>query len=93
MYFVFTYCLFAILFVCLESRGALRNGLKIWFVIITLVSVLRYDYSADYVGYIDDYNEAFIIGLVEGIIFQSDVFFLVCFSAICGDFCIFRRWD
>jgi hypothetical protein len=41
--------------------------------------------------HIDDYNEAFIIGLVEGIIFQSDVFFLACFSAICGDFCIFRR--
>ena len=54
MYFVLICCSLAILFAWQESRGALRNGLKIGFVIITLVSALRYDYGADYLGYIDD---------------------------------------
>lgn len=58
MYFVFTCCIIAILFAWLESRGSLRNGLKIGFIIITLVSALRYNYGTDYLGYIEDFYEA-----------------------------------
>ena len=56
-----------------ESRGALRNGLKIGFVIITLVSALRYDYGADYLGYIEDYNEALSYSIADYLRFNEDI--------------------
>lgn len=73
MYFVLICCSLAILFAWQESRGALRNGLKIGFVIITLVSALRYDYGADYLGYIEDYNEALSYSIADYLRFDEDI--------------------
>ena len=58
MYFVFGCCLIAIIISWFESKGSLKSGLKIGFIIITLISAIRYDYGGDYLAYIDDFKEA-----------------------------------
>lgn len=46
----------AMLFAYLEDKGALKNGLKIAFVVITTYMAIRYDYGNDYLGYLEGFN-------------------------------------
>ncbi|MBO7226092.1 MAG: EpsG family protein [Bacteroidales bacterium] len=73
MYFVFICCLVAILFAWFESKGLLNNGLKIGFIVITLVSALRYDYGCDYLGYIEDFKDASSYSIIDILTFNEDI--------------------
>ena len=48
--------LLALLFTYLESRGRLRGGMKMGFVLVTVLGVIHYDYGNDYMAYYDIYR-------------------------------------
>lgn len=48
--------LLAFLFTILDSRKLLRGGMALGFTLITLVSIIRYDYGNDYMGYYSDFD-------------------------------------
>lgn len=73
MYFVLTCCLLAIFLAYLDSKGSLKNGLRIGFAIITLVSALRYNYGSDYLSYIDDFKEASYYTILDYISFNENI--------------------
>jgi hypothetical protein len=54
---VLSFSLIALFLTYLESRARFKYGFLLGFVIITLVSALRYDYSNDYWGYYDFFRE------------------------------------
>jgi hypothetical protein len=51
MYVLLFFSLFTILLTHLESKGQLKNGMAIGFVIMTILAVIRYDYGNDYMNY------------------------------------------
>ncbi len=54
---VVAFCsLMALLLTYLESSGKLRDGMKIGFILITLLGVIHYDYGNDYMAYYDIYK-------------------------------------
>lgn len=73
MYFVLSCCIISIFLAWRESKGHLKNGLKIGFIIITLVSALRYDYGADYLGYINDFKEASYYTISDYLSFNENI--------------------
>ena len=57
MQVVFIVSLIALLFAILDSTGRQRSGLKIAFVIITVLSCLRYNFGNDYPSYMKEFLE------------------------------------
>lgn len=55
MYTVLLCSLLALLFTYLESKHILRDGMKIGFILVTLLGVIHYDYGNDYLNYYDIY--------------------------------------
>ena len=55
MYVLLFFSLFTILLTHLESKGQLKNGMAIGFVIMTILAVIRYDYGNDYMNYYRSY--------------------------------------
>ncbi len=46
----------AVLLTFLDSRGLLKHGMKLGFLLVTVVAALRYDYGTDYLSYLEDYE-------------------------------------
>ena len=56
MYFLALFSVIAILLTFFEGRGKIRNGMLIGFIIIVLISAIRYDYGNDYWSYYDKFQ-------------------------------------
>lgn len=63
--------LFAWFFTILDSKKILKGGMALGFIIITIVSMIRYDYGNDYMGYYDDFNDACKYEIEDIIIFNE----------------------
>lgn len=56
MIVIVTSSLIALLFTILDSKKVLNSGLLLSFILVTVVSAIRYDYGNDYMGYYEDFN-------------------------------------
>lgn len=56
MYVVIVCSLLALLLTYLESKHKLRGGMKLGFILVTLLGVIHYDYGNDYMAYYDIYK-------------------------------------
>lgn len=56
MYVVIFCSLLALLLTYLESKHKLRGGMKLGFILVTLLGVIHYDYGNDYMPYYDIYK-------------------------------------
>ena len=56
MFVVIICSLIAILFTFLESRGTFPNGMKLGFVLVTILGVIHYDFGNDYMSYYSVYE-------------------------------------
>mgnify|MGYP003292522139 CR=1 FL=1 len=56
MYVVIFCSLLALLLTYLESKHRLRGGMKLGFILVTLLGVIHYDYGNDYMSYYDIYK-------------------------------------
>lgn len=59
MFVVIFVSFLALLFAIFDSLRSLKGGLKTAFIIITILSCLRYDFGNDYLGYMKEFNEMF----------------------------------
>lgn len=57
MYVLFFFSLLTILLTRLESKGQVKNGMAIGFVIMTVIAAIRFDYGNDYMNYFHTYNQ------------------------------------
>ena len=73
MYFVFVCCLFSIFLAWLESKGVIKNGLKYGFVLITIISAIRYGYGCDYFSYVDKFYDSCRYDLKDFFVFSQDI--------------------
>lgn len=71
MFVIIVVSLLALFFTILESKEVLRGGMALGFIIITIVSMIRYDYGNDYMGYYDDFNNACKYDIEDIIIFSE----------------------
>lgn len=52
------FCSFIALFLSvLDSKGVLKNGMKLGFVLVTILGIIHYDYGNDYMSYLNIFNE------------------------------------
>lgn len=58
MFVIVITSLLALFLTILESKKILNGGMALGFIIITVISAIRYDYGNDYMGYYDDFNDA-----------------------------------
>ena len=49
--------LIAILLTYLDSRGLLKNGMSLGFILVTILGCIHYNYGNDYIGYHEMYDE------------------------------------
>lgn len=57
MYIVLFCSLVALLFTHLETKGKMKGGMKLGFILITLLGVIHYDYGNDYMPYYELSNQ------------------------------------
>lgn len=93
MYIVVFCSLIALLLTYLESKHVLKGGMKLGFILVTLLGVIHYDYGNDYLDYYDIYNRIIDIpfdwyDLVNGNIYKDPGWALInyAFSYIGGFF-------
>ncbi len=56
MFVVLVGSILALLLTILESKGILKYGMQLGFLLITIIAVFRYDYGTDYLSYLEDYE-------------------------------------
>lgn len=57
MYIVIFVSVLALILTYLESRKILKGGMKLGFILVTLLAVVHYDYGNDYMSYYKIFNE------------------------------------
>lgn len=85
MYIVIFSSLLALLFTYLESKGQMKSGMKIGFVLVTFLGAIHYDYGSDYMSYLNLYNEVTSYNFdLEGILakdyFNEPGWVLLCWA-------------
>jgi hypothetical protein len=55
----------------LESKNLLRGGMALGFIVITLISIIRYDYGNDYMGYYNDFSDDCMYDIKDIIAFSD----------------------
>ena len=74
MIFVVVINLLAVLFTYLETKGQMKNGMKIGFILVTLVACLHYDFGSDYMDYYKLYKEVDSYNFTWATILDRDFF-------------------
>lgn len=72
---------------CLDSLKLLKGGLKLGFVLITIIAMIRYDYGNDYMNYYADFEEFVSLDFSDILLF-SDLFKDVGWSLFCSSLSI-----
>lgn len=93
MYVVLISSLIALFLTYLESKGRLKGGMKLGFVLITTLGAIHYDYGNDYMSYYDIYRDITqykfdLVGILDGDYFKEPGWALLCwlFKPIGGFF-------
>lgn len=73
MYFVLFICCISVLFAFLDSKKRVKNGLAISFLILSIISSLRYDFGSDYMEYVYRFRMAQNLTISKIISLNSDI--------------------
>ena len=57
MFVVISFSILALLLTILESRGIIKGGMKLGFILVTVLAVIHYDYGSDYMSYLNRYKQ------------------------------------
>ena len=74
MYIVITVSLIALFLSFLESRRQLKNGMKLGFILITIIGAIHYNYGNDYMSYYDIYEKVTEYGFDSIILAAENAF-------------------
>lgn len=74
MYIVIFTCALALLLTYLESVGKMKNGMKIGFVLVTILGCIHYNYGNDYPGYYDLYHTIVSTPFSLDSVFAKDIY-------------------
>ena len=57
MYIVIFFSILVLFLTYLDSRGKMKGGMKVGFVLVAILGAIHYDYGNDYISYLGDYEE------------------------------------
>lgn len=93
MFVVVLFSLMALLLTFLESKGLLKHGMKLGFLLVTILGAIHYDYGNDYMPYYGIYKDVVSYsfdfrGILEGDYYHEPGWALLCwlFKPIGGFF-------
>ena len=93
MYIVIFFSILAFLLTYLESKGKMKGGMKIGFILVTILGAIHYDYGNDYFSYLGNYEEITrysfdLLGILAGEYYREPGWALLCwlFKPIGGFF-------
>lgn len=83
MYIVIITSLIALFLTYLDSCGRMRNGMKIGFILVTILGAIHYDYGNDYMPYLNLYNEVTsyqfsLANILNGLYYREPGWVLLC---------------
>lgn len=85
MYVVIFTSLLALLLTYLDSKNQIRNGMRIGFILVTLLAVIHYNYGNDYMTYLEVYDDvkkysAYNFNLIfDEALFRDSGWALICY--------------
>ena len=85
MYIVIFTSLLALLLTYLDSKNQMRNGMRIGFILVTLLAVIHYNYGNDYMAYLEVYDDvkkysAYNFNLIfDETLFRDSGWALICY--------------
>ena len=83
MYIVIFFSILAFLLTYLESKGKMKGGMKIGFILVTILGAIHYDYGNDYFSYLGNYEEITrysfdLLGILAGEYYREPGWALLC---------------
>lgn len=91
MIIIISVSIIAIIFTILDSLKIIKGGMKLGFILVTIASMIRYDYGNDYMGYYRDF-QIFTNLSFNDILTFSELFKDVGWSLFCLIFKIFGKY-